>query len=259
MNTGNANAALLNTGIRPALQAGKRFCQTEIRQFLSFVLAPRRSYPDRNNARANGLGRLACLLCFGLLLSMLDLIPMQLGEWAGVQSLREFEPKLGDMLLTVGFAPLIEEWLFRAGLRNSRYTLVFGPLTISLFTGAWQLALALPLIWGALLLWHRLSGRNGSTAAARAAQHFAAGREYLQRYPLIFHLYAVGFALLHIQNYFVTSRIGLILLPLMVLPQWLAGLMYGYLRIRHSLKMAILAHMSWNGLCMILGCLGTLY
>lgn len=63
-------------------------------------------------------------------------------------------------------------------------------------------------------------------------------RKYL---GLIFYLTALIFALYHITNYHPSSR-QLAFAPLIVLPQFSAGLFFGFTRVRYGLPWSMLMH-----------------
>ena len=70
-------------------------------------------------------------------------------------------------------------------------------------------------------------------------------RYYLQHFGVVFHLVALTFAAVHLTN-FVYNKTPYWLLPLLVLPQWLTGLVLGWIRVRRGIGAAILLHSVFN-------------
>ena len=148
------------------------------------------------------------------------------------------------VLLAVGFAPVFEELVFRAGLRRAGYTLFVGPVLIALIVvpGREQAlavggGLALVAL-GVYLLWRHVVFR-------RAGARFAAGRRFVAHYRWIFWAYAVAFALVHVGNYaFGGPGGGWVML--LVAPQFVVGSVAGYLRLRDGLRASVLLHFAGN-------------
>jgi hypothetical protein len=69
-------------------------------------------------------------------------------------------------------------------------------------------------------------------------------RFYERRFRWIFLLSAAAFALMHLQNY--PNRNLWVAAPLLVLPQFLAGLALGYVRCRHGFAACVLMHACYN-------------
>lgn len=64
-------------------------------------------------------------------------------------------------------------------------------------------------------------------------------------FKLGFYIFTIGFALIHITNFELTTSI-LLLSPILVLPQLFVGIGLGYLRIRFGLQWSILLHCVYN-------------
>jgi hypothetical protein len=128
----------------------------------------------------------------------------------------------------------MEEMLFRAGLRNATYLAFFGPAWVALLAGSPWVALAtFSVAMTCLPLWRR--------RLARAPGRIHMARRFIRRYPAWFWIYAAAFGLLHVSNYDPMPS-QYVWLPLLVLPQFLAGAGFGYLRIRNGLLSAMLLH-----------------
>ena len=69
-------------------------------------------------------------------------------------------------------------------------------------------------------------------------------RWFAAAFPVVFWLVTLAFALVHLANY--TDGTLLILLPL-VIPQFIAGALFGYARVHYGLWAAMLLHAMHNG------------
>ncbi|MBC7413627.1 MAG: CPBP family intramembrane metalloprotease [Herminiimonas sp.] len=142
-------------------------------------------------------------------------------------------------------APILEELVFRAGLRNARYCLFAGPPLMLMFCRAeWQVLLGLTaviiLIAAGSAWYDGQKDKRGLTG-----YRFARARRFLGLYPWIFWLFTISFALVHASNFVSSDRMGLI--PFFaVSSQLVAGVGFGYLRLRDGLKSAIALHFANN-------------
>lgn len=70
---------------------------------------------------------------------------------------------------------------------------------------------------------------------------------FTRLFPLLFWLSTLAFALIHLTNYDETASIGLVLFTI---PQFIAGSIFGYARVRYGLWSSILLHVMHNGIIM---------
>lgn len=151
------------------------------------------------------------------------------------------DPQNIPWLTAILWAPIVEEMLFRYGLRRPLQALWLCPLMLVplLFgpqgwTAAWLacviLAVSLPL----------RRGRVGM-----AGKRLGWRREYVRRYGLVFHLVTLTFAAVHLNN-FTLQGMPVYLLPLLVLPQWATGLVLGWMRTRRGFGATMLLHGVFN-------------
>lgn len=133
------------------------------------------------------------------------------------------------LVLGIFVAPVLEELAFRlplAQLRSS-YLVISG------------LAFALVLFPFGLI----------GLLAAIAAASVPALRARLARvsFRTVFYTSAVLFGLIHLFNYrFETIGLGLVAAPLLVAPQTMLGVVFGYARVRLGMWGAILLHSAYN-------------
>ena len=181
----------------------------------------------------------------GLYLAGLVVIGAFLALWhrafhlPSAEAFHGFSPALLAPIVIIG-APLAEEVVFRGWLTGRPRAL-------------WLLAMA--LVGGGLLVavtqhWHDQVASLGVIATALAAlagwlvwrRRIAPPRWFARRFAVWFYLAVVVFGLMHLSNY---PRLSWTLVP-MVAPQLWAGLVFGYLRMRHGLPASILAHAVGN-------------
>ncbi len=149
-------------------------------------------------------------------------------------------------LAALVWAPIVEELTFRYALRRPAMLWWFvplmaailaqgaGPTSIMMAAVALLLALA-PLWYPAGYRWHW--GWNASWRW-RKRMHRA--------YPWLFHAAALAFAAVHLYNFRLAS-LNLVLLPLLVLPQWVTGLVLGWMRVRRGIGASMGLHAIFNG------------
>ncbi|MGB7409049.1 MAG: CPBP family glutamic-type intramembrane protease, partial [Pontixanthobacter sp.] len=138
-------------------------------------------------------------------------------------------------------APVTEEIAFRGWLSGrlghalAALLLAIGVFAVPMLAGEEQAvvgftaAIVLIVAAGAAILW----GRRQTPM-----------RWFAREFPFIFWATAAVFALVHLINFEQASLI--VLLPL-VLPQFVAGLMFGYVRVHYGLWAAMLLHALHNG------------
>lgn len=144
-------------------------------------------------------------------------------------------------LTAIVWAPFIEEMLFRYGLRRPRQALWVCPAILPpLLWGAqgWTIAWAVAVVLLACLPLRR--GR-----LKRAGWQMDWRRYYRWRFPWVFHLTALAFAGVHLNNFRLADT-AYWMLPLLVLPQWSAGLVLGWMRVRRGIGAAMLLHGLFN-------------
>jgi len=146
-------------------------------------------------------------------------------------------------------APFLEELIFRSWLRFKwglfyifPLTLFFSILLLGHFFG-WELQSS--FIWVSLIAYFACI-----FIVRKNLSHQEAEPLVQALFPYAFWGSTLFFALLHLTNYKV-DEIG-ILGILMVLPQFIAGTIYGYVVMRFGFLAACLCHMVWNGSLVIL-------
>ncbi|AVJ29911.1 type II CAAX prenyl endopeptidase Rce1 family protein [Achromobacter spanius] len=230
---------------------GKMRFRSEIADFWRFLRHPHPLSRLPNRAGGSGLladwwpgigpGRLLAWAAVLWAINLFALGPVAVVA-AGLGGVsHRLDPHNIPWLTAVLWAPLVEEMLFRYGLRRPRQALWLIPALVpvvlwgpKLWTGLLLAAFILLAMWG---LRQRPEPLKGWDTSWR--------RYYLQHFGVVFHLIALTFAAVHLTN-FVYSKTPYWLLPLLVLPQWLTGLVLGWIRIRRGIGAAILLHSVFN-------------
>ncbi|MCX7220751.1 MAG: hypothetical protein NTY70_18015, partial [Burkholderiales bacterium] len=118
-----------------------RYLRKEMGELKQFIVHPHRRR-SKSASWSEIFNRIIFLLLLELLFAVLVFFPIGLAlkHWAGITSINDMH---GMVFLFAGvfFAPLFEECLFRAGLRNARYLLFIGPILATLILGAWWVTL----------------------------------------------------------------------------------------------------------------------
>lgn len=141
------------------------------------------------------------------------------------------------------WAPIIEELTFRYGLRRPVQAVWLVPVcVVALLAGPQNYAFALVALV-VLLCWWPYLGRH-SRKPIRPSLRW--GRAYRVVFPLVVHGSCVLFAAVHLNN-FSLNQTPWWLFPLLVLPQWLTGLVLAWLRVRRGIGAAVLLHGFFNG------------
>lgn len=196
-------------------------------------------------------------VCLGVLLLALGQTPADNAVTALVSDL----PMALALLLGAVAAPLVEEATFRLWLRYSRPAFaVSAALALLLAAPPAAEALALPVpAW-----LFRIGQPEGLASLAAGLAVLAAAiwvglarfgeaplrRLFDRHFRLIFYGAAGAFALLHLGNYTRLAEIWF-LAPLLVLPQFLLGVMLGYVRMRLGFVWCTGIHMLHNAIILI--------
>ncbi|MEB0033188.1 CPBP family glutamic-type intramembrane protease, partial [Undibacterium sp. RTI2.1] len=137
-------------------------------------------------------------------------------------------------------APILEELIFRLGLRNATYTLFFGPILVTIFSGSFFVTLGLTAVIVLMALVFEIQERY-RTRNGKSGHNFYLGRQFIQAYPKVFWLYAFAFSFVHIANHSFDDASGF-LVVFAVIPQLVLGIFLGYLRLRDGITSAMSLH-----------------
>lgn len=145
------------------------------------------------------------------------------------------------VLIAIFWAPLVEELLFRYSMRRPGQAWWMVPLAVVLVLN--PLKIASWILLACMLLAASLPLRRGRISRGHWARAWR--REYVRVYGVIYHLTALAFAAVHLHN-FSFDRTTLWLLPFLVLPQWVTGLVLGWMRTRRGIGASMALHALFN-------------
>ncbi|GAA5232669.1 CPBP family intramembrane metalloprotease [Verticiella sediminum] len=148
------------------------------------------------------------------------------------------DPTQLPLMLALVWAPIVEELMFRFGLRRPGAALWLLPafvLIVIYGRSPWLGSLLAALL--ALTAWPRLPG---------VRWRLRTWRRYRRWFPFVFHVAAFAFAILHLLNFTALGGVTWWLLPLFVLPQWVTGLVLGWMRVRTGIGASIALHAMFN-------------
>ncbi|MBC3920310.1 CPBP family intramembrane metalloprotease [Undibacterium sp. CY18W] len=224
------------------------YVKRESGDFKRFLVHPQRRKPNTESLTAIGarlLFLLALTLLFGIFISVLSTEFFM--DWAGAESKMDMKAKYlptRELLMVILFAPVMEELIFRAGLRKAKYSLFVCPPLLALALLAHKVALVLAIVICAIAIIDFFV-RKRADVEAKTALKFARARSYLLRFPWIFWFYSLCFGFVHMSNYTVSGTPGLLMIVI-VAPQFFAGLAVGYLRLRNGILSGMILHASYN-------------
>jgi len=227
---------------------GARF-GVELKDFLRFVRAPGLNPRLPGREAANGwwqdwfptlsLGR---LLQWAFLLWAINLVflgPIAVAAAGAGGAVHRLDIHNIPWLQALLWAPVVEELVFRHGLRKPGMVWWLAPLTaVALVSGPQWWAVALV---GLVLLFGWYLGSVSRTPVRRRWR-----RIYVGNFPWVLHFSCLLFAAMHLYN-FSLNQMPYWLMPLLVLPQWVTGLVLAWLRVRRGIGAAILLHGIFNG------------
>ena len=148
-----------------------------------------------------------------------------------------------DWIIAGLLAPVIEEVVFRSGLRHALMALLtaWGLALLLAVISAWRVPLAgLWIVLSVTALLSLLQRRRRRTLLPRV------DRALVRHRALWVHLSTVAFAAIHLVNWRGTTSLPVGALAL-VMPQLLVGYGLAYLCIRMGLRWSMLAHAAFNG------------
>ena len=212
----------------------------EWRRFSRFLRRPSLEVSSQNSGAFTVLARIYALdiAAMAVLVGLASAL-VAAGVYIPETALAGMEFTLPIILMVVVGAPVMEELAFRGWLSGKP-----GPLLALLLLGAGGVAAA--LIHATSPAGSAVAGLVGIIVAAIALFLFwkrPAMSWFARGFPFFFWFSTLAFALVHLANFEEGSLA--ILLPL-VLPQFILGMMLGYVRVRFALWAAILLHAAHN-------------
>lgn len=227
--------------------------RAEVRDFLGFIVRPR--FGPRLPGRSAGdgwwedwfpnvsLGRLLKWACLLWAINLVFLGPIAVVAAGAGGATHRLDIQHIPWLHALIWAPIVEELVFRFSLRRISMAWWLLPTAVAamllgpkwpgmLLVAAAVAACWLPYLWGLPYTRRSLAWRR---------------RMFYRRcFPWVFHAASLVFAAVHLYN-FNLHQTPLWLMPLLVLPQWLTGLVLGWLRVKRGLGASVLLHAIFNG------------
>jgi hypothetical protein len=225
----------------------------ELRDFLRFVVRPR--FSPRLPGRRGGdgwwedwfpglfLGRLLKWALFLWIINLVFLGPIAVMAAGAGGATHRLNVHNIPWLQALLWAPVVEELVFRYSLRRIGQAWWLVPAAVAvMFMGPSPPALMLlSMIFAACWLPYVVGWRQ-----ARRPLPWRIRVVYRGLFPWVFHAAALTFAAVHLYN-FKLHHTAWWLMPLLVLPQWLTGLVLGWLRVRRGIGASMLLHGLFNG------------
>ncbi|NYT65491.1 CPBP family intramembrane metalloprotease [Alcaligenaceae bacterium] len=146
-------------------------------------------------------------------------------------------------MMALLWAPLVEELVFRYSLRRLAHVLWLLPAGIVVMLNGPGWSTGLLLLAVLLMCWRPKASRP---LVQRQGKTWRMLLNYRRLFPWVFHGASLAFAGVHLVN-FNLHQMAWWLMPLLVLPQWLTGLVLGWLRVRRGIGAAVLLHAIFNG------------
>lgn len=187
-----------------------------------------------------GMGRLFAWAATLWILNIFVLGPLVLEAFEASGATHRINVNDLPWLQAILWAPLVEELLFRYCLRR--------PLSLFWVTPSMGLVLVYGLqSWASVLLALTVALLLFISyfSAGPRAWVFRWGRRYHKVFPWVFHLVALAFAAVHLRNY-VFGDVQWWVMMILVTPQWLTGLVLGWMRVQRGVGASILLHGLFN-------------
>ncbi len=225
----------------------------ELRDFARFAMRPRFGPRLPGRHAANGwwedwfpglsMGRLLKWACFLWAVNLAFLGPIAVMAAGAGGATHRLDIHNIPWLQALLWAPIVEELVFRYGLRRIAQAWWLTPAAVgAMFMGpTWPAILLVAGIYAICWLPYLFG-----MAYTRRSLAWRYRLIYRRCFPWVFHLASLLFAAVHLYN-FNLQQTPLWLMPLLVLPQWLTGLVLGWLRVKRGIGASMLLHAMFNG------------
>jgi membrane protease YdiL (CAAX protease family) len=211
------------------------YSASELRDLRTFLAWPSRARQAPSTARELMTRVIFFTFLIMIVAGLMQVLIQSVAAHAGIKQkdligVSGFENVIGIVFVS----PLVEELIFRLGLRTAVWSLLIVPLLV--FASIPDPAISLPAA-ASLLLTAGVLARRARVPGARRAL----AKEYLRNYPRVFYLNCFLFAAVHAENYeFVGLQGALMLIVLM--PMAFGAAVMGYLRMRDGIGSSMMLH-----------------
>jgi len=262
----NCAAPPLRPNRKAAMPAPELTFRDELRDFLRFLVRPKLSprlpaslaHHTRSSGQFTGISfkRLLqwTLALWAINLLVMGPIALYAAQLGGVQHRMNLAalPWLHALI----WAPLVEELVFRYGLRQPVKALWPMPFALSALLMGPGVYPALLLTIGILLcVWlHGRRHKPGNTNESHSmtwTPTLGWHKTYCRHFGWIMHASCLAFAAMHLYN-FTLNDMPVWLMPLLVAPQWVTGLALAWQRTRRNLPTAVILHALFNAAPLLL-------
>lgn len=157
------------------------------------------------------------------------------------------------LLAGVIIVPFVEELVFRYGLRFKKGLITIMPsllVIVAVIYGFYYLPLIGALLLMALLVSALVFYFTKIDIITHLLNHL-----WTRRYGIVFYLVALIFGLVHITNYtdFNYASAAILLVPVLVAPQFIGGLLIGYMRVKYGFFWGYYLHAGSNAFLFTIG------
>ncbi len=219
----------------------------ELRDFWRFArrprLTPRLPHAPLPAMASDWVGnlRVGSILCWVPLLWIINLAifgPLAAGVASATGATHRLDPSNIPWMLAIVWAPIVEELMFRFWLRRPGALLWLIPGFIALIyygRNVWSATFLAVLL--ALTAWRHLPLMRWNLRWLR---------RYQRVFPWVFYASTATFAVVHLTNFANLAGSAWWLWPVLVLPQFITGMVLGWIRVRRGIGAAILMHACFN-------------
>ncbi len=229
-----------------------------LKEVVSFLRHPCTSYEDeKGNVYRDIIVLISWLYVLVFPLAILISVLLKLLNYNGINAVNAFAAS-GDLWTVLFFgaiaAPLIEETTFRLSLKFRPFYIAVSIFFVTRIITVYVMkqffssnninmySWMIPVVAGGLVYFIMRSNDIKERVS----------RFYQKYFSLLFYFFTLLFGLVHITNYSKVENILLIVL-LLGIPQFIVGLVLGFVRIKHGFWYGVLLHSVYNALLLVPG------
>lgn len=222
-----------------------------ILEFINFLKKPHTNLKKEKGVVKNFLVLIMCfflsfsgVIFFSILLSILNFMGVDENIFKHSDSFIKIISKndFNSFLTTVVITPIIEELGFRLYLRKKDLFLIISLSFLYYFLAKffllqildidiniWYIRFSVLVVFGLISLFKK------------KLSNF-----YLIKYTYIFYLSCFLFAFFHLSNFLPLSKAQILFFPILIFPQFIYGILFGYIRLKSGIIWSCFLHSSVN-------------